>query len=306
VGRHGGNGLIAGEERRAGLLGGPGDQDIEPGEDPALLGIRGSRQLHDHLLRGVEEGLEEAELVWAMLDHAAKHQAREPLPETGIVDSAESFAVPSVTDDSESMPGVARHDSAASGAGTTTTAGAPSGAGCGPDDSAASCIVAGVTEPGTRTAMAPVRRPSVLQLAADARKQAFNRADALLVVAQSYLRGDRPNRTPVDVMVTIPLSNLREGAADAAEVLDAGLIGDSCVSAETSRRLSCDAGVIEVVEDEHGVPLSVGRKRRTISGSIKRALLRRDKTCSFPGAPIRYSWRLTMSDTGPTAEKRVY
>jgi uncharacterized protein DUF222 len=136
-------------------------------------------------------------------------------------------------------------------------------------------------------AMAPACRPNVLQQAADARKQAFNRADALLAVAQSYLRGDRPNRTPVDVMVTIPLRSLREGAADAAEVLDAGLIGDSCISAETARRLSCDAGVIEVVEDEHDVPLSVGRKRRTISGSIKRVLLRRDKTCSFPGCANR-------------------
>jgi hypothetical protein len=60
-------------------------------------------------------------------------------------------------------------------------------------------------------------------------------------------------------------------------------MGRSCIGAEAARRISCDAGVIEVVEGEDGVPLSVGRKRRTISGSIKRALLRRDKTCSFPG-----------------------
>lgn len=31
-------------------------------------------------------------------------------------------------------------------------------------------------------------------------------------------------------------------------------------------------------------PLSVGRKRRTIPGSMKRALLQRDRTCRFPGA----------------------
>jgi hypothetical protein len=41
--------------------------------------------------------------------------------------------------------------------------------------------------------------------------------------------------------------------------------------------------VVEVVEDEHGVPLSVGRKRRTIAGSIKRALLKRDDACVYPG-----------------------
>jgi hypothetical protein len=47
--------------------------------------------------------------------------------------------------------------------------------------------------------------------------------------------------------------------------------------------LSCDAGVVEVREDREGVPLAVGRKRRTISGAIKRALLKRDTACTFPG-----------------------
>jgi len=45
--------------------------------------------------------------------------------------------------------------------------------------------------------------------------------------------------------------------------------------------------VIEVTEDEHGVPLSVGRKRRMIAGSIKRALLKRDTACIFPGCMHR-------------------
>jgi hypothetical protein len=45
--------------------------------------------------------------------------------------------------------------------------------------------------------------------------------------------------------------------------------------------------VFEVVEDEHGVPLSVGRKRRTVSGSIKRALLKRDRACTYPGCANR-------------------
>ena len=45
--------------------------------------------------------------------------------------------------------------------------------------------------------------------------------------------------------------------------------------------------MIEVIEGEHGVPLSIGRKRRTIAGSIKRALLRRDTACTFPGCTHR-------------------
>jgi len=73
-------------------------------------------------------------------------------------------------------------------------------------------------------------------------------------ITHTYLRGDRPNRTPVEVMITIPVSNLRE-CTD--EPVDVGCMGDSCLSAEAARRLSCDAGVIEVNEDEHGVPLSI-------------------------------------------------
>jgi uncharacterized protein DUF222/HNH endonuclease len=133
----------------------------------------------------------------------------------------------------------------------------------------------------------PAREPSVLHQQVDATRRAFNRADALLSVAQAYLRGDRLHRVPVEVTITIPEGSLRRDALDAVDVVDVGWMGDSCVSTETARRLSCDAGVIEVVEDEHGVPLSVGRKRRTIAGSIKRALLQRDTACTFPGCTHR-------------------
>ena len=70
---------------------------------------------------------------------------------------------------------------------------------------------------------APARPPSGLRQAADAAKRAFNRADALLAVVQAYLRGDRPNRAPVDVMLTIPLSDLREDTADPADIGCMGL-----------------------------------------------------------------------------------
>jgi hypothetical protein len=69
--------------------------------------------------------------------------------------------------------------------------------------------------------------------------------------------------------------------------VEVGELGESFVSCEAARRLSCDSGVIDVIEDEQGVPLSVGRKRRTMSGQLKRALLERDKTCTFPGCTNR-------------------
>jgi hypothetical protein len=61
----------------------------------------------------------------------------------------------------------------------------------------------------------------------------------------------------------------------------------TCISSDAARRLACDCGIVEVTEDETGMPLSVGRKTRTIPGSMKRALLRRDRTCRFPGCTTR-------------------
>ena len=55
------------------------------------------------------------------------------------------------------------------------------------------------------------------------------------------------------------------------------------VSAETTRRLSCDAGVVHWLENGEGETLSVGRKTRTVPPSIRRALKRRDNGCRFPG-----------------------
>jgi hypothetical protein len=55
------------------------------------------------------------------------------------------------------------------------------------------------------------------------------------------------------------------------------------LSAETARRLSCDASLVSLVEDESGRPLDVGRKTRSIPPAIRRALRSRDACCRFPG-----------------------
>jgi hypothetical protein len=55
------------------------------------------------------------------------------------------------------------------------------------------------------------------------------------------------------------------------------------VSAETSRRIGCDASMIRILDDEKGEPLSIGRKARVIPPAIRRALKARDNGCRFPG-----------------------
>jgi hypothetical protein len=61
------------------------------------------------------------------------------------------------------------------------------------------------------------------------------------------------------------------------------------VSAETSRRLSCDASVVRVEHASDGSILDVGRKTRSIPPAIRRALEVRDRGCRFPGCGLRFT-----------------
>ena len=47
------------------------------------------------------------------------------------------------------------------------------------------------------------------------------------------------------------------------------LEGGPHVTAETSRRIACDASIVRLVEDEDGEPLTIGRKSRIIPPAIR-------------------------------------
>ena len=59
--------------------------------------------------------------------------------------------------------------------------------------------------------------------------------------------------------------------------------GHSDLPAPVVKRLLCDGAIVGLVEDKDGVPLSVGRKTRTVPVGIRRALEARDRTCRYPG-----------------------
>lgn len=118
----------------------------------------------------------------------------------------------------------------------------------------------------------------------------FSRADALIAMAEGVVRGDAPRRSPIELVVTVAADTLHGTAGVSAEPSDAPIAvfaDGTCVSAETARRLACDCGVVHVTEDTNGNALSVGRKSRSIPGAIKRALLKRDTCCRFPGCANR-------------------
>ncbi len=112
------------------------------------------------------------------------------------------------------------------------------------------------------------------------REARFDRADALVSIARDVLRGDRVHAVPTELVVTVAAETLADplSAPDPFAVTSDG----TCVSAETARRLACDCGIVHMVEDAGGT-VSVGRKTRSIPASMKRALLKRDTTCRFPG-----------------------
>jgi hypothetical protein len=92
----------------------------------------------------------------------------------------------------------------------------------------------------------------------------------------------------VHVTVTVPLSVLRGDRGDrdgpAAGEQPFGLLdGQWAISAETARRLACDAQIIPVVLGARGEVLDLGRKSRVVSAAQRRALVQRDRHCAHPG-----------------------
>ena len=59
------------------------------------------------------------------------------------------------------------------------------------------------------------------------------------------------------------------------------------VSADTARRVACDAATVTMRHGAGGEILDVGRRTRTLSPALRRALAARDRQCRFPGCGNR-------------------
>ncbi len=106
------------------------------------------------------------------------------------------------------------------------------------------------------------------------------RADAFMSIIQDCMRGNRPQRTPIEIIITVPHAGLH-GSAGPSDL--AMMANGEVIATATARRFCCDAGVVIAHVDAHGQPLSIGRKTRSIPAAIKRVLRLRDRTCRFPG-----------------------
>ena len=138
----------------------------------------------------------------------------------------------------------------------------------------------------------------------DSRTPGQRRADAFEEMSRRVLDsgqlaecgGERPH-----VTVTVDLATLQ--ARPGASPAEATWVGP--LRGEDARRLACDAGVSRVLTNGPSEVLDVGRRTRTVSPALRRALVVRDGGCVYAGCDRPPQWTDAhhiehWADGGPT------
>ena len=126
--------------------------------------------------------------------------------------------------------------------------------------------------------------------AGDRRSHAERQGDALVELCRQALhadrlpdvRGQRPHmRVTIDWMALCA----DRGVPGFGHLPFAGPI-----SAETARRIACDAGVSRILTGPNSLPLDVGQEQRSAPAGIRRATEERDLHCVFAGCTAPAAW----------------
>ena len=123
--------------------------------------------------------------------------------------------------------------------------------------------------------------------ASEAPTRAQQQADALALLAETALHQELDpgaSGERYQVVVHVDAAVLADPNQSGQSLLEEG----SHVSAETSRRLACDASRVVMRHDEDGRVVEVGARTRTIPPALRRALQHRDRNCRFPGCTVRF------------------
>ena len=118
------------------------------------------------------------------------------------------------------------------------------------------------------------------------------RADALVAMVEHFLASGPDYRglqalkgaERCQVVMHIDVNTLREQRSGVCCTHGRSHFEDKpWLSPSTARRLSCDASLVSVLEDDAGKVLNVGRRSRIVPERIRRALRERDGVCQYPG-----------------------
>src|SRR6059036_838111 len=126
-----------------------------------------------------------------------------------------------------------------------------------------------------------------VDVSAETATMAQQQADALALLAETALHhgidpGAPAERYQVVVHVDAP------ALADPDQPGQSVLADGTHVSAETSRRLACDASRVMMRHEPDGRIVEVGARTRTIPPALRRALHHRDRGCRFPGCGLPF------------------
>src|SRR5258708_1117678 len=114
---------------------------------------------------------------------------------------------------------------------------------------------------------------------------AARRADALVAMSNHAVGGgaaDVVKSAPTrQVVVHVDVGMLTGEETDGRTFMEGG----APLSREAARRIGCDCQIVPVIERD-GLPIDVGRARRTISAPLRRAIEVRDRFCRFPGCGV--------------------
>jgi hypothetical protein len=125
----------------------------------------------------------------------------------------------------------------------------------------------------------------------DTRTRAQRWADALVLLCERAGGGELPESRPIagtelvvsdEVLAGRPLANL--------EALQCELEGFGPIPRITAERIVCDCAIGRLVVSAEGEILDLGRRTRTISRRLRRAIRLRDQHCQFPGCRAPAAW----------------
>jgi 5-methylcytosine-specific restriction endonuclease McrA len=129
------------------------------------------------------------------------------------------------------------------------------------------------------------QKANLADATAVAPSRAQQQADALALLAETALRHELDPGAPGEryqVVVHVDAPVLADPDQPGQSVLEGG----ARVSAETSRRLACDASRVVMRHDPEGRVVEIGARTRTIPPALRRALHHRDRGCRFPGCGL--------------------
>ncbi len=127
-------------------------------------------------------------------------------------------------------------------------------------------------------------RPEPEQLRADALGLLAERALAAGLGGEGVpLSGSRAER--YQVVIHVEAATLKQAGEPGMSEMEDG----TRLSAESARRLSCDAAVVQVRDGPGGVIAGAGRRTRSVPPAVRRALEARDRGCRFPGCGLRFT-----------------